>query len=113
MATGFRTRSTATGFRTIRVWRRPHSAAKMSSTAAGSVQDELRDFLRVRNHRQVTTVDLDRRRVHSLRQKSLQLLSENRIGRAMRPPADSGPVPRRGVRGVGSLPCLSARDATG
>src|ERR1019366_1517155 len=41
------------------------------------------------------------------------VLSENRIGRAMRPPADSGPVRRRGVRGVGSLPCLSAREATG
>ena len=44
---------------------------------------------------------------------ALPVLSENRIGRAMRPPADSGPVRRRGVRGVGSLPCLSAREATG
>jgi hypothetical protein len=43
----------------------------------------------------------------------VRVLSENRIGRAMRRPGDSGSVRRRGVRGVGSLPCLSAQEATG
>jgi hypothetical protein len=41
------------------------------------------------------------------------VLSENSIGGAMRPPANSGPVRRRGVRGVGSLPCRVARTAAG
>jgi hypothetical protein len=41
------------------------------------------------------------------------VLSENSIGRAMRRPADSGPVRLRGVRGVGSRPCLVARAAAG
>lgn len=41
------------------------------------------------------------------------VLSENSIGRFMRPPADSGSVRRRGVRGVGSLPCRVARGAAG
>ncbi len=41
------------------------------------------------------------------------VLSENSIGRFMRPPADSGSVRRRGVRGVGSLPCRVARAAAG
>ena len=45
--------------------------------------------------------------------RSYRVLSENSIGRVMRRPADSGAVRRRGVRGVGSLPCLSAREATG
>jgi hypothetical protein len=41
------------------------------------------------------------------------VVSENSIGGAMRPPADSGPVRRRGVRGVGSPPCRVARTAAG
>jgi hypothetical protein len=42
-----------------------------------------------------------------------RVLSENSNGRSTRPPADSGPVRRRGVRGVGSPPCRVARAGAG